>query len=302
MELASGLNRYVIHTSVHQPLDDKMPGFSLGPFGQYFGRQETWSGAGAKSWVDYLSRSSYLLQQGQNVADILYLYGENDNVTLISTESLPDIPKGHEFDFTSATILKEAISAENGTLEAKSGVTYELLQLDEGTQRMTLSTLQKVKELADAGVRIKGAKPLDSPSLTDDSEAFASLADEIWAKPNVGEDISLDVAKDVDVTGTEHKILFRHRKKGDDHIYWLNNRSVDATTANVSFRVQGKKPQKWNPQTGEISDVSYSIRDGRTSLDLSFDSWDAFFILFIEEAETESFAVPRDGQTNNCYH
>ncbi len=41
MELACGLNRYVIHTSVHQPLDDKKPGFSLGPFGQYFGRQET---------------------------------------------------------------------------------------------------------------------------------------------------------------------------------------------------------------------------------------------------------------------
>jgi hypothetical protein len=28
LELASGLNRFVIHTSVHQPLDDKKPGFS----------------------------------------------------------------------------------------------------------------------------------------------------------------------------------------------------------------------------------------------------------------------------------
>ncbi len=34
LEMASGLNRFVIHTSVHQPLDDKKPGFSLGPFGQ----------------------------------------------------------------------------------------------------------------------------------------------------------------------------------------------------------------------------------------------------------------------------
>lgn len=293
LELASGLNRYVIHTSVHQPLDDKMPGFSLGPFGQYFGRQETWSEAGAKSWVDYLSRSSYLLQQGQNVADILYLYGENDNVTLISTESLPDIPKGYEFDFTSATILKEAISAENGKLKAKSGVTYELLQLDQGTQRMTLSTLKKIKELADAGVTIKGFKPLDSPSLTDDSEAFTSLANEIWAKPNVGENIELEIAKDVDVTETDHNILFRHRNKGDNHIYWLNNRSVDGTSAKISFRVQGKKPQKWNPQTGVISDVLYSMQDNRTIVDLDFDSWDAFFILFINDTKEESFALPK---------
>ena len=60
-----GLNRFVIHTSVHQPLSDKGPGFSLGPFGQWFTRNETWSGAGAKAWVDYLARSSFLLQQGQ---------------------------------------------------------------------------------------------------------------------------------------------------------------------------------------------------------------------------------------------
>ncbi len=72
LEMASGLNRFVIHTSVHQPLDDKMPGFSLGPFGQYFTRQETWSGAGAKAWMNYLGRSSYLLQQGKFVADVLY--------------------------------------------------------------------------------------------------------------------------------------------------------------------------------------------------------------------------------------
>src|SRR5262249_7162967 len=41
MELACGLNRFVIHTSVHQPLDDAKPGLSLGPFGQWFTRHET---------------------------------------------------------------------------------------------------------------------------------------------------------------------------------------------------------------------------------------------------------------------
>ncbi|MCC6723344.1 MAG: glycoside hydrolase, partial [Saprospiraceae bacterium] len=91
LELASGLNRFVIHTSVHQPLDDKMPGFSLGPFGQYFTRQETWSGAGAKAWVDYLSRSCHLLQQGQFVADALIYYGENTNLTWRFKEKLPEI-------------------------------------------------------------------------------------------------------------------------------------------------------------------------------------------------------------------
>src|SRR5437762_13477232 len=37
-ELAMGLNRFVIHTSAHQPLLDKKPGLALGPSGQWFTR------------------------------------------------------------------------------------------------------------------------------------------------------------------------------------------------------------------------------------------------------------------------
>lgn len=289
LELASGLNRFVIHTSVHQPLDDKMPGFSLGPFGQYFTRQETWSGAGAKAWVTYLGRSSYMLQQGQNVADVLYLYGENDNITKISQVSLPAVPRGHEFDFVSATILKMAISAEDRKLKAESGVTYEMLMLDQGTKKMTLSTLKKIAVLADAGVKIKGTKPSMSPSLADDDAEFRTLANRTWAKPNVGEDVALDVPKDVEVTGTENKILFRHRANGDAHIYWLNNRSEKPTEAIVSFRVSGKTPELWNPQTGKTEKVSYQIKDDRTIVPLQFESWDAYFIVFKENTTENSF-------------
>ena len=42
-ELAEGINRFVIHTSVHQPLIGKVPGLGLGPFGQWFTRNETWA-------------------------------------------------------------------------------------------------------------------------------------------------------------------------------------------------------------------------------------------------------------------
>jgi hypothetical protein len=62
-ELAMGLNRFVLHTSVHQPVSDKVPGLSLGPFGQWFTRHETWAEL-AKPWTTYLARSSYMLQQG----------------------------------------------------------------------------------------------------------------------------------------------------------------------------------------------------------------------------------------------
>ena len=53
-------------------------------FGQWFSRHETWAEQ-AKVWMDYLARSSYMLQQGRFVADIAYYYGE-DNVIPIYIE------------------------------------------------------------------------------------------------------------------------------------------------------------------------------------------------------------------------
>jgi hypothetical protein len=288
LEMASGVNRFVIHTSVHQPLDDKKPGFSLGPFGQYFTRQETWADM-AYGWIDYLSRSSFLLQQGQNVADVLYLYGENTNITWVSREKLPSIPEGFEFDYVNATILKENIESEDGMLKAPSGTTYKVLMMDESTSLMTLSVLQKIKNLADAGVRIIGEKPVKSPSLADDDQAFQKLASETWAMENVGIDVKITESPDILVLNTDHKILFKHRKDSKRDIYWLNNRSVNPTTATISFRINGKVPKLWDPISEKVEQVSYQIMEGRTFIPLDFESWDAFFIVFGDQAEANEF-------------
>lgn len=290
MELASGLNRFVIHTSVHQPLDDKKPGFSLGPFGQYFSRQETWAEM-AKPWMDYLGRSSAMLQQGKNVADILYLYGENTNITWIAREKLPQIPKGYEFDFANATALMEAIEAENGKLRSKGGTSYEVLVLDESTKLMSLSLLKKIKALADAGVKIKGSRPVKSPSLGDSTVEFQALADQIWAKENVGEKVEIPASADIQISGTDHKILFRHRTTGAEEIYWLNNRNVNPTAATISFRTSGKKPMLWNPIDGSVREVSFHVKGDRTEISLEFESWDAFFVVFREPTTATSLTL-----------
>lgn len=279
LEMASGLNRFVIHTSVHQALDDKKPGFSLGPFGQYFTRHETWAEAGAKAWMSYLGRSSYLLQQGKNVADILYLYGENTNITWVCREKLPKIPAGFEFDFVNATALREVVEPQNGQLVAKSGNRYSVLMLDESTHLMTLALLKRIDQLAKAGIKIVGSKPKASPSLSDNSLEFKQLADKIWSMPNVVSFDQLLLAPDVIVSKTPNRILFRHRQAEAD-IYWLNNRSELPTTAELSFRMSGKLPELWNPQTGTTQKVSYQIKDGRTIVPLKFAPWDAFFIVF----------------------
>ncbi len=302
LEMASGLNRFIIHTSVHQPLDDKMPGFSLGPFGQYFTRQETWSGAGAKAWISYLGKSSYLLQQGNFVADILYFYGENTNATWQFREKLPKF-NGYEYDFVNATILKNDIQAKNGKLVAPSGTTYSVLVLDESAKKMTLSTLKKINVLAKAGVIIRGVKPESSPSLSDDAKAFQALLDDTWSRQNgnvssiqtvdeylknvgLSQDFSYNKAKE----GT--KILYVHRQTppfgvGGTDLYWLDNRSDRAEDIEATFRVSGKTPELWNAQTGKTEKVSYKMENGRTIIPLHFESWEAYFIVFRKDVASQ---------------
>lgn len=313
LEMASGLNRFVIHTSVHQPLDDKKPGFSLGPFGQYFTRQETWAEAGGKAWMSYLGRSCYLLQQGRNIADVLYYYGENNNITWICREKLPTIPAGYEFDFVNSSALINAIQAKDGKLVAQSGNAYTVLVLDESAKLMTLPVLKKIKTLVDAGVKVIGSKPERSPSMADNDAEFQKIATEVWKKSNVIADANAANANvetrhalslqrhlqqpDVIIGNTKNKILYRHRQTVDQDIYWLNNRSADATNAEVSFRITGKIPELWNPVTGKTEKVSYEIKDGRTTVPLKFESWDAFFIVFKDKATTTGYTKPTTTET-----
>ena len=178
-ELAMGLNRFVLHTSVHQPLMDKAPGLSLGPFGQWFTRNETWAEI-AKPWVQYLARSSFMLQQGRFVADIAYFYGEDTNVTALFQQKAPPVPDGYNFDYVNADALVNQFSVSGGRLATRSGMQYRVLALDPHSRSMSLPVLRQIRALVNAGAVVIGAKPTGSPSLSDDDAEFRRLADELW--------------------------------------------------------------------------------------------------------------------------
>ena len=286
MEMASGVNRFIVHTSVHQPLDSLMPGLSLGPFGQWFTRQETWADQ-ARSWVDYLARTSYLLQQGRFVADVLYYYGENTNITSLCQNALPAVPIGYEYDFANSTVLLEAITAVNGKLVTQTGMRYSLLMLDSSAEKMTLKVLQRILQLAKAGVTVCGSAPVASPSLADDAVMYAAMLKTLKAMPNVafGKDVhallhKLQVKEDVMITRKEKEILYVHRTMPEREIYWLNSRASEGQKATISFRTAGKKPIIWDAVTGETHPVGYQVKDNRTLINLEFHPWQSLFIVF----------------------
>src|SRR5450759_2065328 len=284
-ELAMGLNRFVIHTSVHQPLTAKAPGLGLGPFGQWFTRLETWAEI-AKPWTTYLARSSYMLQQGKFAADVVYFYGEDSNITALFGTRLPDVPAGYNYDFVNADALVNKLTVAGGRLVTTTGMSYRLLALDPNSRHMSLPVLRKIRDLVNAGAAVVGPKPIDSPSLSDDQAEFSIIADELWgpgtgeraagkgkvyANQTVAQALALaQVTPDFEYSKpqTDTNLLFVHRKLPGGEIYWVNNRANRQENLDASFRVTGKSAEIWYPQTGKTEPASYKIAGGRTTVAL----------------------------------
>ena len=302
LELASGLNRFVIHCSTHEPLDDKIPGLGLGPFGQWFTRLETWADQ-AKTWTDYLSRSSYMLQQGKFIADVVYYYGEDNNITSLFGKKLPAIPEGYNYDFINADALINLLSVKNGMLVTPSNMYYKVLVLDSNAMRMSLTVLRKINELVKAGATVTGIKPAMPLGLSDDANEFNKLVSETWSSSNTkvseGKLLS-DVLNKMNVTPdfsytkpkADTKLLYVHRKTNDRDIYWIDNRNARVEDIEATFRVEGKVPQLWFAETGKTEPLSYSIADGVTKVKLHMEPDDAFFVVFKDKAAKTSVELP----------
>jgi hypothetical protein len=310
-ELLNGINRFVIHESAHQPLVDKAPGLTLGPFGQWFNRNETWAEE-AGPWVKYLARCSYLLQQGHFAADLVYFYGEDSNLTAIFGDKSPDVPAGYGFDYINADGLIHELNVTDGRLTTKSGMSYRVLGLDPYSQHMSLPVLRAIHKLVEEGAVVAGPKPSGDPSLADDQAAFHKLSDELFGDGTgvhkvgkgtvyAGQSLAdvfnaLKVSPDFDYTKpeTDTRLLFVHRKLADGDLYFVDNRNDRDETLEASFRVTGKAPELWHPDTGESGPASYNIADGRTTVPLHLEPWGTVFVVFRKPSETASRTLPRE--------
>jgi hypothetical protein len=312
LEFASGINRPVIHTSIHQPSDTRVPGLSLGIFGQYFNRHETWAEM-ARPWIDYIARNAYLLQQGRNVADVAYFYGEEAPVgSLFADHPIADAPTRHAFDYINADALVDQLSVANGELVSRGGARYRALYLGGTSSRMTVRTLRRIAALAEAGATIVGQAPVSSPSLADNADEFRRLTAKLWngqPQATVGkgrviasQDIesalaSLGVQADFNYARPQpdSELLFVHRQLGDGDIYYVNNRRNRPERIEARFRVTGKRPEIWRADTGAIQPVSYHVEHGMTVVPLDFEAEDSFFVVFRQPAtsSTATVAAPK---------
>jgi hypothetical protein len=279
---------------VHQPVSDKVPGLGLGPFGQWFTRHETWAEL-AKPWTTYLARSCFLLQQGKFVADVAYFYGEDSNITALFGSKSPDVPAGYNLDYVSADALINRLSAKDGRIATPTGMSYRMLVLDPNSRHMSLPVLRKIRDLVEAGAVVVGPKPIASPSLADDQAEVQAIAAQLWDSGKIDPNRTLGVAPDFEYTKprSDTNLLFVHRVLADGDLYWVDNRNNRVEDLEATFRVEGKAPEFWYPETGKTAPASYRITGGRTVVPLHLDPNEAVFVMFRQPASAPSRTIPR---------
>ena len=308
-ELLNGINRVVIHESAHQPLIDKAPGLTLGPFGQWFNRNETWANQ-ASAWITYIARSSFMLQQGRFHADLLYFYGEDSNLTALFANSAPDLPPGYDFDYINADALIHELSVAGEAITTPGGMHYRLLVLDPRTRQISLPVLRSIYKLVEQGATVVGAKPIASPSLADDRDEFTRLNNALFGNGSglhkLGKGSVYAGLKPAELLATLNlkpdfsytkptastDLRFVHRSLENGSIYFVDNRGNQAQSLSASFRIAGKRPELWHADTGVIEPVSYSIEAGITTIPLHLNARESLFVVFVDDTKQSSLALP----------
>ncbi len=199
---------------------------------------------------------------------------------------------------------------------------------------MTPPVLGKIKELVSAGATVVGPRPVSSPSLADYPQCdheVQQLAEELWGECDgvsipenrfgdgkviwgrtlgevLGElRIPPDFACHEATVGEE--IRYIHRSVEGDEVYFVASGVPEARRFLCTFRVRGKTPELWWPDTGRTEPVvvfkeqreegAFIPRsEESTFIPLSLAPYGSVFVVFRAGAEPPAdhvVSIRRDG-------
>jgi len=318
--MCGGTNHFTFHTSAHNPPEAGLPGWVYHA-GTHISPALVWWPK-AKPFIDYLSRCCYLLQQGLFVGDVCYYYGDQGFNFVPPKHVDPSLGPGYDYDVTNAEVILTRMNVENGRIVLPDGMSYELLVLPD-RQDMDLEVLRKVEELVGAGATIVGRKPIRSNGLTDyprRDEKVRKLANKLWGSCD-GREVkehgygkgkiiwgrslreilqSRGIGPDFDFTGHSHQMSldYIHRRTKNEDIYFVSNKNMSPEEVDCTFRVFGKIPELWIPETGRTQElVVYDFVEGGTKVHLRLAPAGAVFVIFRDKTDGNHVTSVSTGDT-----
>jgi hypothetical protein len=310
--LCDGTNFFTFHTCPHSPPEAGRPGWVYAA-GTHVGPTVTWWPM-ARPFHDYLARCSFLLQQGLFVGDVCYYYGDQGYNFVPPKRVDPSLGFGYDYDVTNAEVILTRMAARDGRIVLPDGMSYQLLVLPDRDD-IDLEVLQKLDRLVQDGATIVGRKPVRATGLADHqrrSLQVRQLAEKLWGPCDgtgvkehaygqgrviwgrtlrevfqdggIGPDFGFKGRDATTIVPMVPDLDYIHRRTPDAEIYFVINKGRRWEDADCTFRVQGRQPELWMPDTGEIrAQPVFRQVTGGTEVPLRFPPAGSVFVVFRDQ-------------------
>ena len=248
------------------------------------------------------------------MADVAYFIGED--APKMTGLRQPALPPGRDFDYINAEVIEKKLSVKDGRLMLPHGTTYRVLVLPPLTT-MRPEVLRKIRDLVQAGATVVGSAPSRSPSLENYpqcDEEVRKLAAEVWGDQQGpagehrfgqgrvvwGKDLG-EVLGEIGVGPdfqSGSKLRYTHRRAGDTDIYFVANPQPQELVTTAAFRVSGKAPEFWWPDSSRRERPAvYDEAGGVVRLPIHIGPHGSVFVVFRSSSATSDriVSVTRNG-------
>jgi len=280
----------------------------------------------------YVSRSCYLLRQGQLAADVLIyapqatawseraLWGDDRRVLPYGNLAKTLVANGYDFDIVNDDLLQHRAKFDDGGVEV-NGYKYRLMILPRATV-VPIETMRAIRDFVKAGgtvvalealpsaaAGLKNFEPNDRELKKIVSGLFADKASAVFLpeykldrapfspmrKPytptapltepqqHLLAALNRVMPPDFALAGRAQSdgLTFIHKRVGDTDVYFVCNLETNRIATDVTFRVTGKTPQRWDAISGETgATVDFRVDENGTTIPLEFEPWESAFFVF----------------------
>lgn len=288
--------------------------------------------------ADYITRSCYLLRQGQLVADVLIyspqatawseraLWGTDRRTMPYGDLAKTLVANGYDFDIVNDDLLQHRAKFRDSDLDI-NGHKYRILVLPRATV-LPIETMRVIRDFVKAGGTVVALEALPSAaaglknSERNDRE-LKKIVNGLFGADSAGKPGAifvpgykmvsppLDPKKQFPfqptpvLTAPQRQLLaalsrvtppdfalagraqsdgltFIHKRIADVDVYFVCNLQPNRSATDVTFRLTGKTPQRWNALTGATGEMVTNFRTDAngTTIPLELEPWESTFLIF----------------------
>jgi hypothetical protein len=296
-----GMNRVVFHGFSHNPAGTGFPGIVYHA-GTHFNDKRVWWPK-VRPFIDYISRVSYIAQEANFVADVLYYYGDKIPNSATPKNTQFSAGPGYDYEIVNTEILLNKLAVKDGKFVLPEGSRFDILAL-KYEEEINPLVLLKLKEFAGKSAIIVGSKPgkvLDLKNMPDTGLRYTHLLNQLWmdAGGNPGKAIktkgkvfsgisareilkAIDIEPDIKCYDNNYdQSDYIHYKKAGMDFYFVRNTTNQWISGNFGFRQQSEIPEIWNPVTGEAVPVTiYNQEDNYIKMPVTLPPYGSCFVAF----------------------